>query len=202
MARKSAASSQYHRENLRRDLIEAALGYVAEHGHDTLSVRTLANRVGVSSGAPYHHFADRRSLLLALALEGYERLIRPSVGQGRATSDPVEYLTATSHQFLTFAIQNPRLFELMYESELTRPELDPAIREAQFRGFSLLKDAIMTAVPSMSEEEFSFRLLAIWSTLYGFATLRNKQMVKPYEMGQEAADAVVKSVVRGALAGS
>ncbi|MEA1648502.1 TetR/AcrR family transcriptional regulator [Nitrospirillum sp. BR 11164] len=202
MARKSAASSQYHKENLRRDLIEAALKYVAEHGHDTLSVRTLANIVGVSSGAPYHHFADRRSLLLALALEGYERLIGPTAEQFQAASNPMESLTTTSHQFLTFAIRNPRLFELMYESELTRPELDPAIRQAQFRGFSLLKDSIVAAVPSMTEEDFSFRLLAIWSTLYGFATLRNKQMVKPYEMDQQAADAVVKYIVKIALAGN
>ena len=30
--------------------------------------------VKVSPGAPYHHFPDRRSLLLAVALKGYQRL--------------------------------------------------------------------------------------------------------------------------------
>ncbi|MEL0252821.1 MAG: TetR/AcrR family transcriptional regulator, partial [Novosphingobium sp.] len=68
------AKKPYHRENLRRDLLDAGREYVRQHGHHGLSIRTLAQQVGVSPGAPYHHFPDRRSLLLALAIEGFEEM--------------------------------------------------------------------------------------------------------------------------------
>ena len=66
--------NSYHKENLRQDLIDAGLAYVKAQGHASLSVRTLAQKVGVSPGAPYHHFPDRRSLLLAIAGEGFKDL--------------------------------------------------------------------------------------------------------------------------------
>ena len=61
----ASAKPTYHRENLKEELLAAAVIYIAEHGHQDLSVRKLSQIVGVSPGAPYHHFPDRRSLLIA-----------------------------------------------------------------------------------------------------------------------------------------
>ncbi|WP_211101365.1 TetR/AcrR family transcriptional regulator [Niveispirillum sp. SYP-B3756] len=195
MSRKTGSTHSYHRENLRRDLLEAGFSYVCEHGHDTLSVRTLASIVGVSSGAPYHHFADRRALLLALACDGYDRLSGVGADNLRAISDPLERLRAISRHFLLFAHQYPRLFDLMYESELTRPQLDPLIKEAQLRGFALLKEAMAEVVPDIPEKDFATRILSVWSALFGFAMIRNKEIIKPYEMSQDIADSVVEYII-------
>ncbi|WP_374139319.1 TetR/AcrR family transcriptional regulator, partial [Sphingomonas sp.] len=70
----ASKAKTYHREDLRGELLRAGRAYIAEHGHHSLSVRTLANTVGVSPGAPYHHFKDRRALLLALAIDGYAEI--------------------------------------------------------------------------------------------------------------------------------
>ncbi|SNS51498.1 MULTISPECIES: TetR/AcrR family transcriptional regulator [unclassified Azospirillum] len=199
MARKGNASLSYHRENLRRDLIEAGLSYVSDHGHDTLSVRTLASLVGVSSGAPYYHFADRRALLLAVACEGYERLSGSGADTLRSISDPVERLIGLSRHFLAFAHAHPRLFELMYESELTRPELDPVIKDAQTVGFSLLRDALAAAIPDVPEEEFTTRILSAWSMLYGFSSLQNKKILKPYAMSPDVSESVVRLLMTSIL---
>jgi len=58
-----AKSKSYHKEDLRKDLLDAGRAYVEAHGHQSLSVRTLAQKVGVSAGAPYHHFGDRQKLV-------------------------------------------------------------------------------------------------------------------------------------------
>uniref|UniRef100_UPI00114CC8DF TetR family transcriptional regulator n=1 Tax=Curtobacterium sp. UCD-KPL2560 TaxID=1885315 RepID=UPI00114CC8DF len=55
-------------------LLDEAVAALRESGVEGLSLRELARRAGVSHGAPRSHFVDRRALLDALAVLGFERL--------------------------------------------------------------------------------------------------------------------------------
>ena len=61
----------YHHGDLRRTLITISVDLIDRQGIDALNLRNLASLAGVSSGAPYHHFADRAELLAAIAQEGF-----------------------------------------------------------------------------------------------------------------------------------
>lgn len=169
--------SSYHKEDLKGDLIKAATAYVTEFGHDDLSVRKLAKIVGVSPGAPYHHFPDRRSLLLAVALEGYRNLI--TLARIDESASARDQLICLAVDILNFANHNQRLFDLMYQSELTRPELDPEIAAAQLRGFEKLQSAVTALNPNLDRSEISIRIANLWSAIYGFALLRQSHMIQP-----------------------
>lgn len=164
-------AKSYHREDLRGELVGAAYAHVAANGHDDLSIRKLAALVGVSSGAPYHHFPDRRALLIAIAERAFERLraaFDDAIGPNQNHADRI---AAVSHAFLDFAERECALFDLMYDSELTRPSLDPAIAE-QYR---------LTYLPILDEftaylgcaKAAALRLQIYWSTIFGFAFLSN-----------------------------
>lgn len=198
-----ARDNGYHRENLRSELIGAAQAFVAAEGHATLSVRALAQLVGVSPGAPYHHFPDRRSLLLAVALAGFDMLIGNAAGIVASTMDEREKLVLLGRAFLQFAEEHPRLIDLMYESELTRPRLDETLKEKQTSGYRVLAITLSRLIPSASDKEISVRVVGMWSALYGFATLRNKSMLVPLELpleGTDIAALVVEQAVAAALA--
>lgn len=203
MAAEPAERRPYHREDLRRDLLQAADAHVREHGHHGLSVRTLAQAVGVSPGAPYHHFKDRRELLLAVALDGYARLGEAAALAISAGASPAQNLLELCLSFIDFAQANPRLLELMYESELTSPAPDPALLHHQQAGRHALQVHLEAALPTLSEEERTLRLLSLWSTVYGFASLRNKHLIDPFEPAGSSADAVTRGTmalaVRAAL---
>ena len=64
----------YHHGDLRRALIDAAVGVIEHEGLAALSLRDLARRVGVSHAAPVHHFGDKAGLLTAVAAEGFSKL--------------------------------------------------------------------------------------------------------------------------------
>jgi AcrR family transcriptional regulator len=64
----------YHHGDLRRSLIEAGLELVREGQVWSFSLREVAKLAGVSHNAPYHHFADKRDLLIAVDVVGYETL--------------------------------------------------------------------------------------------------------------------------------
>ena len=184
----------YHREDLRGDLLRAGRAYIAEHGHHSLSVRTLAQTVGVSPGAPYHHFRDRRSLLRALAIDGYTELTN-AAKEATVCGDPKERLIRMGMQFVDFATANPQLLELMYESELTSPGPDPELVPYQDMGHEGLVKPVREALQGYSEEEIEVRVLALWSAIYGFASLRRKHMIQKVEPRQLGRNEVTRKVV-------
>src|SRR3972149_3564682 len=72
--RSTRRRGSYHHGNLRRALLDAALELVETQGAEALTLRAAARRAGVSPAAPYRHFADKRTLLAAVAEEGFRAL--------------------------------------------------------------------------------------------------------------------------------
>lgn len=167
----------YHREDLRQDLLNAGREYVRANGHASLSIRTLATQVGVSPGAPYHHFPDRRSLLFALAQEGFKEMMAGTREVASGRMPPNVKLHRMGILFIRFAENNRHLLDLMYESELTNPTLDPELLEFQMEGHYTLRDQILAAVPGLSSGEADLRVIAFWSMIYGFVSMLRKGVI-------------------------
>ena len=58
----------------RRALLNDAAELLDSGGPAAVTLREVGARAGVSRGAPYRHFADKESLLTAVAVEGWERI--------------------------------------------------------------------------------------------------------------------------------
>lgn len=201
-ATKERRGKPSHREDLRGELLQAAVRFVAREGHDGLSMRRLADEIGVSSAAPYHHFPDRRALLTAVALEGYRLMFELN---DQEEHDPADtqmgeqaVLFRSFVNFINFARGNPHLFTLMYESELVRPQLSSDLATAQEVGFQLLRREFSKLASHLSEEERAVRIATIWSAIFGFALQSNRAMLRghPHE---PAPDDLAPQVVRQAL---
>lgn len=193
----------YHKEDLRRDLLDAGREFVRANGHIGLSVRTMAQKVGVSPGAPYHHFPDRRAFLLALAVEGFTDMMAETQTVVSGLLTPAEKLRAMGMQFVRFAEENPHLVDLMYESELTTPVTDPDLVAFQNTAHSTLRQIIVEALPGLSDREYDLRVIAYWSAIYGFASMRKKGVIHPDQTvlpDIDFAEAVVDRAVLSALA--
>lgn len=174
---------QYNRDKLRHSLLNAGRAYLKQHGHNGLSIRTLAQEIGVSPGAPYYHFPDRRSLLLALATEGFNEMLAGTEQVVAGIATPAEKLRRMGLLFIRFAEENPHLLDLMYESELTTPTLDPSLLAFQRAGHAALRDQVIGALPDLDPGHADVRVVAFWSAIYGFATMRKKGVLRPSDDG-------------------
>ncbi|GIJ43497.1 TetR family transcriptional regulator [Virgisporangium aliadipatigenens] len=107
----------------RRALVDAAAELLDEGGPSAVTLREVGARAGVSRGAPYKHFADKESLLSAVAIEAWERNI---AGQRALRADaalaPVDRLRAALTALIAVGRQQPHLFQQMF----TIPSGDPA----------------------------------------------------------------------------
>lgn len=110
------------RGNIRDVLIQTALQMVHEEGVDAISVREVARRAGVSSGAPFRHFKDRNALLAAIAEEGMREMeVATIAAVDAAGPDPVAQLQAIGIEVVRFAAAHPAHFRVIHQ-----PGLEPS----------------------------------------------------------------------------
>jgi AcrR family transcriptional regulator len=112
-----ATARPYHHGNLREALIDAALRKVDAQGADALHMRELAREIGVSSAAPFRHFADRRALLGAVAERAADELERALGEATDGCGDALTQFRAISVAYVRFAAEHPALFDLVHEHD-------------------------------------------------------------------------------------
>lgn len=113
MAQAFGPNRRYHHGNLRQSLLDATLELAEEKGLEQVSLREVARRVGVSSGAPFRHFRDRRALMTAIAEEATRQLrIMVERDQQVREGDAIVQLKALGKSFLDWALFGPSSFRV------------------------------------------------------------------------------------------
>lgn len=136
------ASRPYHHGDLRAALLTSAERTLRDKGAGALSLRELARDIGVSHAAPGRHFKDKQALLDALALTGYERLIRALHSADTPGLPLPQRLASLAHAYLGFAIDNPALLELMFAR---KHEPDAQLADAVERSIGSLTHLVADA---------------------------------------------------------
>lgn len=158
---RATTRESYHHGNLRRELMDAALRLVSEGGPDAFTVSEAAREAGVSSGAPYRHFADRRALLRAVAEEGHELHAR-ALDDAIRDVEPSKRLAAIGAAEVRFAVEQPAYYRVMWAPEYRDPDDDAFVEEI---------DANRARVEASSGSREAAAMLAAQCAIYGLARL-------------------------------
>ena len=93
---------------LRGEVMQAAMDLLRETGsEEAVSLRLLAQRVGVSVPSIYLHFADKQALLDAVCAEVFEALHVAMKTASAEAPNPWEALRAQGIAYVEFALANP-----------------------------------------------------------------------------------------------
>lgn len=161
-------SGSYHHGDLPSKALEAALAIVDEAGEGALSLRAIAQRVGVAHRALYNHFRDREDLLCAIAAAGFAKL---SAGVNEAEGE-AEFL----RQYVRFALDRPGLYGIMmsrnYAAIGQRPELRRAVDE-------LISRALLAFAPDGGLENARRRaVMRVWMLAHGGISLQRAGILR------------------------
>lgn len=184
-------SRRYHHGNLRQAVIDAALQLAEESGDERISLREVARRVGVSSGAPFRHFADHAALMTAIAEEATVRL-KLMVERDQHQSPPaaIERLRTMGHSFLSWALQHPTSFRLVSARRLYDFDASPALlthfHAVRDRTIALVQQA--QAEGDLPDDVPSDRLaLMLRSAVYGMARMQVDGQLPQWGVGPRLA---------------
>ncbi len=164
----------YHHGNLRPALLAEAAAMIAEGGAESVTMRTIGRRLGVSRAAPYRHFAGKTALLVAVAAAGFERLNdRLATIDAGAPRSSLERFRRMGEEYVRFALENPAHYRLMYGKEALTREGLPELREAADGLFDQLVNVIEAYQRSggIKRQDPRTQAYVAWSAVHGLASL-------------------------------
>ena len=106
------------------EISKVAREILEEEGADALTMRKLADRLGVRAPSLYKHVAGKESLQAAVIASGLDEL-GDALSAAAQTAD--EPLVAIAHEYRRFALAHPHLYRLMTEQPLPRHLLPPGL---------------------------------------------------------------------------
>jgi AcrR family transcriptional regulator len=105
-------------------IVDAARELLEEEGLERLSMRRLADRLGIRAPSLYKHFADKQALEAALISDGF---VDQADAFEAAVLDSEDPLAALATAYRAFAGDHPHLYRLMTERPLQREQLVPGV---------------------------------------------------------------------------
>ena len=159
------------KQEMRRQVLDAAMGLFVEEGYDKVSIRRIANKIGYSPGTIYLYFKDKDDIFFHLHEEGFARLIERQ-REVFDEPDPAARLRKMGRAYIRFALENPEYYELMF---IIRSPFRHVQAEWTCGVDSLdcLRQTIQACVDSgqMKDVDPEMATFAMWSSVHGLASL-------------------------------
>lgn len=167
-------------------LCDAAERAFAEHGVAGVSMRQLADALGVSRMTPYRYFPDKAAIVAAVRARGFARMADAMEAVAAATPEPAARLRRLGQAYLAFATEHPDRYRLMHEiaqeDEGRYPDLVQQIRRSQ----QPLLDACRAAVDAGIVVGDPVDVMhVLWAGLHGLNAL---SLADKLHVGRTAAD--------------
>ncbi|MBY0466489.1 MAG: TetR/AcrR family transcriptional regulator [Burkholderiales bacterium] len=156
------------------DLIAECTRLIAQDGLKALSLRKLAERVGIKAPSIYEYFESKEALLDAARHQAMAELGRALVARTPAGGTPRAQLMAAAMGYVHFAQDQPSLFALLFMEMPSRRQglADAPSPQSPYAHLLMLAQAFLGA-DSRDAESLSF---GIWSLVHGVAVLRQTHL--------------------------
>lgn len=164
----------------RHRLCEAAERLFAERGIEAVTMRELAQALGVSPMTPYRYFRDKDAILAAVRAAAF---VRFSVALETAMIEPCDPVTRSKRAgqaYIDFALSEPQAYRLMFDvSHATQGEypelltaLDRGRRTMTVHIRALIDAGLLQGDPDLVGHMF-------WSMLHGMIMLQINGKLAP-----------------------
>jgi AcrR family transcriptional regulator len=155
--------------DVRRLVLDAALDIITSSGAESLSMREVARRAGVSHQAPYHYFGDRSGIFAAISEEGFSAL----AGAFRDVQEStISAAKAGFIAYLDFARSHVGHFRVMFRQDICGVQENEETATAASSAFDELLQMVARTIGSSIDQKAAHTFaFTMWSHAHGLATL-------------------------------
>lgn len=165
----------------REEILAAARRLLLEEGQQAMTIRRIADIVGVSSTTLYLYFPDRDAILIALCDDAFSSLLSVFKSINMQAAEPLTALKALMRAYVDFGLTHPDAYRLIFMVKalgihgalhpLEMPEDGPGAQGALC--FRTLHAQVKRLVDAGATEDQDAVLLSqmIWMTGHGLVSL-------------------------------
>jgi AcrR family transcriptional regulator len=159
-----------------------------EQGHEAaITLRGVARHVGIAAPSIYPHFSSPEAIVQAVVVETFAELGEFIQAAKEGLVDPRERLLAGCRAYLTFGLENPSLYGLLFTRNRQLGGRSPEGRaptEEDLRGgaFGLLVEGVEDCIRAgiSSARSAPATALDLWVAMHGLVSLRGAQYQMPW----------------------
>ena len=187
-------------ELLRDEILDVTTELLLDTGNaKAVSIRSVAQRVGVTPPSIYLHFADKDTLLDAVCSRYFEKLDEEMQRAAAEHTSTIEVLRAQGHAYVNFARRTPELYRLATMGE-GRPgsDVDTALNSSAFQHMRATIAALITE-GIYPPGDATMMALELWTAAHGVAALLISKPYLPWGDVEEFTDRVLRAVCTGQI---
>jgi AcrR family transcriptional regulator len=194
-------------QQLRGEILAVTERMLLETGSfEAVSIRAVADAVGVTPPSIYRHFADKTELIFEVCARHFTALEDYIRQRCEGITDPVTKLAALGRAYVEFGVANPEPYRIMF---MLRPDVVPTAYQgavlAESAAFDMLVACVQACIDAgrfRPEYADAFRLsLGFWARVHGLTSLLVSKPGIPWpdDPGflDDYADQCLRGVVRG-----
>ncbi|WP_132994038.1 TetR/AcrR family transcriptional regulator [Gordonia zhaorongruii] len=187
-------------EKLAAEIIDATTDLLIAHGSaESVSIRQVAQRVGVTPPSIYLHFEDKEELLDAVCAHFFEQFDEVMMAASAGVDDLWDRTLAQGLAYVRFAIEN----DVVYRTASIRvtppgePTLtDEALMSSAFVHFTDTVEEMMAA-GILPTDDPVVTVLKLWSAAHGVASLMISKPGLPWGDDLAIAESILRAVCLG-----
>jgi AcrR family transcriptional regulator len=178
---------------LRDEILDAAEKLLLRLGSaEAVSIRMVADAVGVTAPSIYRHFPDKDTLIYEVCNRHFIELDAEIEAAVAGVDDPLDDLAARGRAYLDFGIANPEPYRVMF---MTRPEIAPVERQQMWlqssQTFLGLIDSVQRCIDAgrlRPGYDDAFQIsVGMWARVHGLTSLVvSKPFLFPAEADRDA----------------
>lgn len=166
----------YHHGDLKNALIQAGIEILAEEGVGGLSLRKAARKAGVSHAAPYAHFADKQTLIAAIASDGHGKINeRLNAVLVTYDGDPLRQFLNTVWAYVQFGLEAPAHYKITFSGAIQDEHSHPEFVEFSQRNMQVLITIVercrATGILRSDDMDAELHAVSLWGLIHGLVLL-------------------------------
>lgn len=188
-------------EKLREQILDVASRLLVETGdEDAVSIRAVAEAVGVTPPSIYLHFADKTELIFAICERYFDELDRMSEAAAGASDDAIESMILRGRAYIRFGLENPEPYRVIFMRKPTDTPLPWQYEKiVTSSAFGHLVQAVTAAIASgRLEGDPMLVSISLWASVHGITSLLISKPGFPWP----EIDAMIDEVLHRALFGA
>jgi AcrR family transcriptional regulator len=187
-------------EKLREQILEAGERLLIETGdEEAVTIRAVAEAVGVTPPSVYLHFADKDELLFAICERHFAQLDRVTEEAAAGSDDLLESLARRGRAYIRFGIEHPEQYRILFMRPPSHtPESFQVDRLRDAAAFGHLVEHVSKCVQTgLIDGDPLLVSLGLWAVVHGLTSLLISKPEFPWPDLDVMIDHVCRTTIRG-----
>jgi AcrR family transcriptional regulator len=184
-------------EKLREEILAAVSALLDETNDEAaVSIRAIAERVGVTPPSIYRHFADKDEMLSAVCADVFVQLTDGIAQAAGSATSPIDALSRAGRCYVEFGLAHPEHYRLVFmrppfkDDVVDHSDLRPVLESGEipeshplFSGNALagseafkalydLVDMMLAELPAPTRPDVFTVTTSMWTAMHGVTSLR------------------------------